>query len=580
MNPAIPSSLVCKDAAIAVEAGPIAILIPAYRPERALLNIVRGLVWGPQRSIVVVDDGSGPEYAALFEEIGCLPNVRVLHQPSNLGKGSALKRGIAFLLGEYPDLAGVVTADADGQHDPADVLNVCERFRKAPDALVMGARGFSGSVPARSKVGNLITLRVVRAVLGQKLSDSQTGLRAIPVSLLNRLLKAGGERYEFEIEMLIAAKHLGTRIVEQPIRTIYEPGNPTSHFRPLWDSMRIGYVLFRSSMIAIATAALDNLAFYVLYSATGSIAVSQALARAMAVCFNYPLIRKAVFLSDEPHGILLPRYLLLVAVNCGLSYAAIKAVTAVFPENVFTAKVAVETLLFLFNVIIQRDWIFRKRTVPSATDWDQYYQQVPFTARFTRRYTQRVLVSVIRRYAGRDRCPSIVELGGANSCFLDGILAHCSPRSYRVIDSNDFGLSLLRSRLQGKSNVTLYKGNVLALSEDHAPADCVFSIGLIEHFDREGTRQAIRSHFDLLREGGCAIISFPTPTGLYRFARSLAESFGMWKFFDERPLSREEVRTALNGMGDVLFEKTLWPLVLTQHLMVVRRPGPQKLNIS
>jgi hypothetical protein len=102
-------------------------------------------------------------------------------------------------------------------------------------------------------------------------------------------------------------------------------------------------------------------------------------------------------------------------------------------------------------------------------------------------------------------------------------------------------------------------------------ADCVFSVGLIEHFDPEGTRKAIRTHFDLLRCGGCAIISFPTPTWLYKIARAIAEALRLWHFPDERPLSRDEVMALVRSQGTVLVEKTLWPLIFTQHFVVVRK---------
>src|SRR6516165_1346724 len=193
-----------------------------------------------------------------------------------------------------------------------------------------------------------------------------------------------GTRYELELETLIAAKHIGVRILEEPIRTIYEPGNPSSHFHPWRDSMRIGYVLLRFSMIGILSAILDNLVFLLLFRATGSIIGSQAGARFVSVFFNYTAVRRAVFLSDEPHRILLPRYLLLVAASGCLSYTGITILTTGLSANVFLAKVIAETLLFITNLTIQREWIFTRRaSAPSVTDWDRYYQKVPFTARVT-----------------------------------------------------------------------------------------------------------------------------------------------------------------------------------------------------
>jgi glycosyltransferase involved in cell wall biosynthesis len=560
----------------AVSAG-FAILIPAYRPGHVLIDVIRQLASGKQEAIVVVDDGSGPAYSAIFEELGHAPEVHVIRQPSNRGKGSALKCGIAYILRACPEIRGIVTVDADGQHDPADVRKVCARFEENPDALVLGARSFGGSIPRRSEFGNRLARRVMRTVLGHRLSDSQTGLRAIPAVLLRGALKMRGTRYEFELETLIAAKHMGVRILEESIRTIYEPGNPSSHFHPFRDSMRIGYVLLRFSMIAILSAILDNLVFYFLFRATGSIIGAQIGARIPSIFFNYTAVKRAVFLSEEPDRILLPRYLLLVAVSGCLSYTGITVLTSMLPVNVLLAKVIVETLLFTVNLTIQREWVFTKRRIlPSATDWDRYYRKVPFTARLTRKYTQSVLISAMKRHINwhEPGLGSIVELGGANSCFLDSILKALRPHAYHVVDRNEFGLSLLRRRFNGRFDVTLHQGDVLNLRDFPWRADCVFSVGLIEHFDPNGTRKAIGTHFDLLRYGGCAIISFPTPTGLYKIARAVADAFGLWHFPDERPLPRDEVMDALRNQGTVLFEKTLWPLIFTQHFVVVRKPLP------
>ena len=163
---------------------------------------------------------------------------------------------------------------------------------------------------------------------------------------------------------------------------------------------------------------------------------------------------------------------------------------------------------------------------------------------------------------------SILEIGGANSCFLDRILAEVRCARYDVVDTNRYGLSLLEAR--AGAMVHLHEQSVLALSLDRE-ADVVFSVGLVEHFGPADTRAAVRAHFDVLRPGGTAIITFPTPTPLYRLARRFLEVTGMWKFPDERPLQPPEVIAALRDRADVLYQKTLWPLVLTQHLIVARK---------
>jgi SAM-dependent methyltransferase len=208
---------------------------------------------------------------------------------------------------------------------------------------------------------------------------------------------------------------------------------------------------------------------------------------------------------------------------------------------------------------------------PSATDWDSYYQSVPATAKLTRKYTTAALLRAIRRYAGSGKPLSIVEIGGANSCFLDSILEKVPCRSYEVIDTNEYGLSLLRRRLNDSRVVHLHQESVLALPAGIS-ADVVFSVGLVEHFDPARTREAVLAHFDLLRPGGIAVITFPTPTWLYRGTRRAIEAMGMWKFHDERPLKPGEVLSAIRERGEVLCERTLWPLVLTQYLVVAKKP--------
>ena len=290
----------------------------------------------------------------------------MLRHAVNLGKGAALKNAINYALVEWPDLCGVVTADADGQHDPADIHGVAERFLAAPEALILGTRSFSGDIPMRSRLGNSITRQIMRFAVGQRLTDTQTGLRAIPRGLLERLLSVPASGYEFELEMLIAVKHLGISVVEQPIRTIYEPGNPTSHFQPLRDSTRIYFVLLRYTFISLLASGLDNLLFFFFMNLTGVIATSLFSARVLAMFFAYFAARNAVFFSKEPHSAVLPRYLLLGAANVCLSYSIVSVVTHRLPVGVMPAKILTESFLFIVNFALQRDFVFVRRRRPAA----------------------------------------------------------------------------------------------------------------------------------------------------------------------------------------------------------------------
>jgi glycosyltransferase involved in cell wall biosynthesis len=338
----------------------LVVVIPAYQPGRALVDLVRELEGVGMTPTVLIDDGSGPQYRSIFEEALRLGKVRVLRHAVNLGKGAALKTGINFALVEYPDLTGVVTADADGQHDSGGIRSVAARFMQSPEALVLGTRDFEGNIPFRSRLGNSVTRRVMRFAVGHRLSDTQTGLRAIPRGMLGRLLQIPALGYEFELEMLIAARHLGIPVVEQPIKTIYAAGNPTSHFQPLRDSMRIYFVLLRYTMIALGAAGLDNLLFFSFLRATGVVSGSLLAARCLVLCLNYPVVRKAVFFSNEPHRTVLPRYLLLGAANLCVSWSIVSFATSRFAVGTMAAKILTESFLFIANFALQRDFVFAR----------------------------------------------------------------------------------------------------------------------------------------------------------------------------------------------------------------------------
>src|ERR1017187_2450136 len=341
------------------QANRLAVVIPAYRPSAALVEVVRALAGRQFPAILVVDDGSGPEFHGIFADAGALPGVQLLRHATNLGKGAALKTGINHALCTIPDLAGVVTADADGQHDPGDIERVGEALVAHPQSLVLGCRAFHEDVPLRSRFGNILTSAIMHALMGRKMADTQTGLRGLPASFALRTLKIEATGYEFELEMLIAAHQLGIRVVEESIRTIYEPGNRSSHFNPIVDSMKIYFVLLRFGSVSLLTALLDNLIFYLAYRHGGHILTSQVLGRVFAVSFNYSMVRSSVFYTHQRHRKVLPKYLLLVLASGTASYGGIRLLSTAFGIDPVSAKLVVETVLFFVNFAVQRLFIFK-----------------------------------------------------------------------------------------------------------------------------------------------------------------------------------------------------------------------------
>ncbi len=550
----------------------VAIIIPAYRPGPELIETVDALL-PDGLPIIVVDDGSGGDFHERFGLCDAKRGVVLLRHETNRGKGAALKTAFRYVLENLPDVSTVITVDADGQHHPDDVRSVAKKAVELPESIILGAREFGPDVPARSRFGNVLTRMLYRVLLGQSLSDTQTGLRAIPRTFLPTLIAIPSMRYEFELDGLIAAKHANRRFAEVKIQTIYTNNNESSHFRPVRDSMRISMVLVRFAAASLLTAIVDNLVFAACFYTTGTLWLSQVAGRSVAVIVNYSLARRAVFHSKAPHREVAPRYLALVATVGITSYFLIAWLARANIMPVLVAKIVVESILFYGNFLIQRDRIFTaKRNGPTATDWTEYYQSSPKAAQLTRQYTTRVLIHALTEVAGCSKpgTSRIVEIGGANSCFFDAIARDVQPREYHVIDSNAYGMELLEKRIGSRQGVVLHRGDIRTINAG-IEADVVFSVGLIEHFDERTTRAVIDEHFRMAKHGGFVILSYPTPTALYRAARSVAELLRAWKFHDERPLQRDEVARAAQRNGVILWQKLLWPIVFTQHLMVIRK---------
>lgn len=203
-----------------------------------------------------------------------------------------------------------------------------------------------------------------------------------------------------------------------------------------------------------------------------------------------------------------------------------------------------------------------------ATDWDLYYRKTPVTARLTRPILFGRVLAMLQRYSVPN--PLLAELGGAGSQMFDQVLHLLEPREYHVIDNNQYGLDQLQSRVGDDARVRFWNRNVLKLGVP-MELDTVFSLGLIEHFDEEGTREAVLAHLRLVKPGGIAIISFPTPTWLYRATRGIAEFTGKWIFHDERALWPDEVKAAIDGHAEWVRDELVWPIMLTQTLAVIRK---------
>lgn len=205
------------------------------------------------------------------------------------------------------------------------------------------------------------------------------------------------------------------------------------------------------------------------------------------------------------------------------------------------------------------------------TDWTKYYQSPYKTATITRKITGRTLVRILKKYIKYPKGILLTELGGANSAFLELLIDEFNPAKYLIVDNNLAGLEKTKERIKEKDNVVLLNRDILKGNFENIMSDLVLSVGLIEHFDEKGTRKAIKAHFDLLKKNGLAVITFPTPTFLYRIARFIAEKMGLWIFHDERPLQIKEVLEIAREYGEQMEYSIIWPIVFTQGVVVFKK---------
>lgn len=227
------------------------VLVPAYQPGEPLRTLLTGLR-DESADVVVVDDGSGPSSADVLQAAGDL-GCTVLRHDTNRGKGAALKTGFRYVAQAHPG-HDVVCADADGQHSLADIRQVAAAVHST-GRMVLGVRRFDRRTPLRSRFGNTVTQVLFHAATGRHVTDTQTGLRGYPAHLLDRLVSIPGDRFEYEMNILLCAARDGVPIEQRQITTTYLDGNASSHFGALRDSARIYRPLLRFAASSRTTRA-------------------------------------------------------------------------------------------------------------------------------------------------------------------------------------------------------------------------------------------------------------------------------------------------------------------------------------
>ena len=343
------------------------VLIPAYEPDHKLVDLVISIRTAHARQLILlVDDGSGPDYADVFDTCRAL-GCEVLTHLFNRGKGAALRTGFAHIASVFPG-QDVVCADCDGQHTTTDIDKVATVLHEHRTGVVLGSRQFAGDVPTKSRFGNSMTRMVFGMLTGLRLQDTQTGLRGYPGWLLGWLGGIDGDRFEYELEVLLAAKREGLEIWEVPIETIYIAGNESSHFDPIRDSVRVYMPLLRFGLSSIGAFALDTVLFFAFMAVTGNLAVSVVAARTISASVNFVTNRRFVFGSSGDRASSARSYASLVVGLMGANYALMRLLTGPASLPLALAKVLTEVTLFAISYQVQKRLVFRRERSHHVVD--------------------------------------------------------------------------------------------------------------------------------------------------------------------------------------------------------------------
>ena len=344
-----------------------AVIIPAYNPDQILVELVGKLQRYDLLHIIVVNDGSGTQSDKVFRQIA--KGVILLEHRINRGKGAAIKTALEYMNHNQSDIKGIVILDADGQHQAEDALRLLNHLHENDTGFVLGVRDFKAQMPWRSLFGNVIIRYIFRLCSGIWISDTQTGLRAFSPDLIQMLLNVKGDRYEYEMNALLACVKNHISVTEVPIATIYhDESNSCSHFRTIRDSVRILANILAFSGASFLSFLLDYLLFIQFVRLFGgfflegtALVTANISARIFSAAFNYYLNSTFVFKHRQNRKKSIVRYALLAGFILILNSILLYALHDLLEIKKTLAKIITEATLFCISFVIQRFVIFSKK---------------------------------------------------------------------------------------------------------------------------------------------------------------------------------------------------------------------------
>ena len=338
----------------------ICIIIPSLNPDDKIIRLISELSAEGFENIIIVNDGSDEKHELLFNIAREKYKCQILKHYVNMGKGRALKNAFNYVLNCYPQLKGVITADSDGQHLLKDIKKCAQLIIENPreKKMFLGSRDFNAEgIPSRSRFGNKITSKVLNIFCDIKISDTQTGLRGLTREALEEMLILNGERYEYEMNMIIESREKNIAIDEFPIETIYIEDNASSHFNPLVDSYKI-YKQFFKYIIACEEK-IKPPGFRKHNSVEAYIIISTYGARLVSSVYNYSINKKVVFNNDDSVITTAIKYFVLCVIQGTLSGILVNYLFSLTQIAEIICKMIVDTLLFFVSFFVQKKLVFK-----------------------------------------------------------------------------------------------------------------------------------------------------------------------------------------------------------------------------
>jgi glycosyltransferase involved in cell wall biosynthesis len=192
----------------------LSVVMPVYNERATLRQVVERVLAVPLAlELICVDDGSTDGSREILAELGARhPQIRVLLQPRNLGKGAALRRGIAESTGDF-----VIIQDADLEYDPAEYPLLLGPLLQDKADVVYGSR-FLGGAPHRvlyywHSVGNFILTQLSNALTNMNLSDMETCYKVFRREVVQSI-PIEENRFGFEPEITVKVAKRRLRVYE------------------------------------------------------------------------------------------------------------------------------------------------------------------------------------------------------------------------------------------------------------------------------------------------------------------------------------------------------------------------------